>query len=59
MLVLTHIGPGFHPERMPLPGPAFEGYPGRVVAAEDGMVLSFDPGYIHTEAPSEHKDSLG
>lgn len=59
LLVLTHIGPGFHPERMPLPGPAFEGYPGRVVAAEDGMVLSFDPGYIHTEAPSEHEGSLG
>lgn len=51
LLVLTHVGPEFHPKRNPLPGPAFEGYAGRVVVAEDGMVLSFDPGYIRSEEP--------
>jgi len=44
LLVLTHIGPEL--DREDLPGPAFEGYPGRVVAAGDGMKISFDTSYI-------------
>jgi len=46
LLILTHLGPAF--DRQPLPGPQFEGYPGRVIKAEDGMVIAFDPGFIHT-----------
>ncbi len=46
LLVLTHLGPDFDREK--LPGPQFEGFPGRVIRAEDGMVIAFDPGFIHT-----------
>jgi len=44
LLVLTHVGPEL--DREGLPGPAFEGYPGRVVAAHDDMRIRFDTDYI-------------
>ena len=44
LLVLTHIGPEL--DRQGLPGKAFEGYIGRVVAAHDGMKIRFDSSYI-------------
>ncbi len=44
LLVLTHIAEPL--DRLPLPGPAFVGYPGRVVVAEDGMQLVWRSGEI-------------
>ena len=44
LLVLTHIGHEL--DRQGLPGPAFEGYTGRVVVASDGMRIRFDSKYI-------------
>ncbi len=46
LLVLSHIGPDFADDE--LPGEAFQGYPGRVVLAEDGMEITFDSGYVRS-----------
>jgi ribonuclease BN (tRNA processing enzyme) len=46
LLVLSHVGPEF--EDGELPGEAFHGYPGRVALAEDGMMITFDSGYIRS-----------
>jgi len=49
LTVLTHVHEAY--DHAPLPGPAFDGYGGRVEVAEDGMELSWDPDGIGGRRP--------
>ncbi len=48
LTLLTHVHEAF--DREPLPGPAFDGYPGRVVVAEDRMVVRWVDGVPRVES---------
>ena len=53
LTLLTHIHEAY--DRLPLPGPAFDGYGGRVQVAEDGMQVVWEPDGIRIIHARAHR----